>query len=569
MNSKRNLAVACALACAGLVGCSGSSGNGVQTGTLVGAPASGLSYSTETQNGKTTAGGEYQFRAGETVSFRLGGLDIGSVSATPSLTLPDVMGVNLPADGDALSDALYSDALPTAMDRLVNFAVLLESLDADSTPENGIEITADVETLLSSSSIRLDMRFDDFARGGNIRDGLGLPGLLRAGAAEGLLSARPVAASGPSLQRIYGLQSAPFSAQAWTLRRDDDDADGVVDRARDIARSPIGRVLRDDYDSNGDGVVDTRYDYTYNDNNQQLGYTRDDAADGIIDLQRAVEYDAFGTLIQYFEETGAGSVIRSEVSIYNAAGKLVSLALQNSSLDRVEYWTVDDDGLRSTYELDEDNDGQIDIRALLTYPAGETRSDRWTRQDRDTNLDGSADIVIVREFDALGRKTLQTNDTNLDGLPEYEERLTYDSVGRITDYARDNDGGGIDYAYRWTYAPDGLTATRETDSDGDGVYEQVRNQSFSSMGDLVLDEYDNDGDGQVDSRNVYTYNSAGQRTERAQDTNADGNVDRRYVYEYDTSGQLVRETLDRFDDGVLDSITEYAGFVTVTVANYL
>ena len=413
------------------------------------------------------------------------------------------------------------------------------------------------------------MHYWEFPVGGNIRDGLGLPGLLRAAAAESLLSARPVAARGPALERLYTLQSAPFSAQVSTLRRTDNDADGSIDYVRDITRSSFGRVVRDDYDNDGDGVVDVRYDYTYTDNVEQLGYTRDDAVDGVIEFQRTIEYDAFGATTLFLEATGAGVVSRRQVSTYDAAGKLLSLALQTGTVDRVEYWTVDANGMRSVYEFDAENDGEIDIRAQLTYPQGETRSDRWTRQDRDTNLDGITDVVTLREFDALGRKTLHINDTNVDGVPDYEERIVFDSQGRIVDYTRDNDGGGVDYAYRWTYAADGLSATRETDADGDGIYEQVLSQTFNARGDLVLQENDTDGDGQPNSRNTYAYNAAGKRTERVQDQNADGAIDRRYVYEYDAAGQLVRETLDRFDDGVLDSITEYAGFVSVTVANYL
>ena len=68
----------------GFTGCGGNSSNSsssddTQTGAFVDAPVYGLHYTTATQNGYTNEKGEFKYKDGETCTFTLGNLSLGTV----------------------------------------------------------------------------------------------------------------------------------------------------------------------------------------------------------------------------------------------------------------------------------------------------------------------------------------------------------------------------------------------------------------------------------------------------------------------------------------------------------
>ena len=94
------------------------------TGVFAG-PMSGLRYQTPTTTGSTNERGEFQYRKGESVTFLVGGLVLGSVAGAPSVNLAQL--VNR-ADGkiDRLHDPIVT-----------NLARLIQTLDQDGSVENG------------------------------------------------------------------------------------------------------------------------------------------------------------------------------------------------------------------------------------------------------------------------------------------------------------------------------------------------------------------------------------------------------------------------------------------------
>lgn len=94
-------------------------------GVFVDSPVGGIKYATPSQQGVTKADGVFEYLPGETVTFSLGGLVLGS------------------APGKAVISPL--DMVPDAKDasdqRVVNLCVLLQTLDQDGDPANGIMIS--------------------------------------------------------------------------------------------------------------------------------------------------------------------------------------------------------------------------------------------------------------------------------------------------------------------------------------------------------------------------------------------------------------------------------------------
>ena len=91
----------------GFVGCGGGGGSSTPTddtqiGTFVDAPVKGLKYVTTTQNGFTNDKGEFKYKAGEKVEFKLGNLSLGKVEAGGLITPYTIAGVTNGTD-NALS----------------------------------------------------------------------------------------------------------------------------------------------------------------------------------------------------------------------------------------------------------------------------------------------------------------------------------------------------------------------------------------------------------------------------------------------------------------------------------
>lgn len=122
--------------CAGLVACGGdsssssnsggdsSSSTNAKTGVFLDSAVANIGYRTETLAGVTNSAGEYDYIEGETVTFFIGNLELPPVTATGTVT---------PLDLAASND--------TSDSTVVNIIRLLQSLDEDGDPTNGITIT--------------------------------------------------------------------------------------------------------------------------------------------------------------------------------------------------------------------------------------------------------------------------------------------------------------------------------------------------------------------------------------------------------------------------------------------
>jgi hypothetical protein len=141
---------------------------GSARGALIDASVGGVSYTTSSGvTGTTAADGSYNFNPGDTVTFKLGGLTLGTGTATGIISPMELSG------GSA--------------NRLENLLVLLQSLDSDGNPANGISIPA-ASAGAVSASVNLDGSTATFATDGNVQ------GAMTAGGTAG--APKSVAAAG-------------------------------------------------------------------------------------------------------------------------------------------------------------------------------------------------------------------------------------------------------------------------------------------------------------------------------------------------------------------------------------
>ena len=119
-------------------GCGGSSDSGndnntaLNSGYFIDAPVQGLEYKTQSGiEGVTDQSGRFEYRAGEKISFKIGKLEIGEA-------LPDSDGLVTPDNIQNISQS-----------QRILLMRLLQALDSDDNPANGITIPQEVVTYLS------------------------------------------------------------------------------------------------------------------------------------------------------------------------------------------------------------------------------------------------------------------------------------------------------------------------------------------------------------------------------------------------------------------------------------
>lgn len=124
----------------------GGGGPSIQTGQFLDSAVSGLTYSTESRSGVTDANGSFYYMPGEIVTFRIQGLYIGEAPGaavlTPTLVTPSGKHID------------YS----------LNVLRLLQSLDSDQTPGNGITL----RSLQSTPIVDFNQSTDNFTNDPNV-----------------------------------------------------------------------------------------------------------------------------------------------------------------------------------------------------------------------------------------------------------------------------------------------------------------------------------------------------------------------------------------------------------------
>lgn len=136
------LAISSALlltACGG--GGGGSNDASAKTGQLIDSAVAGVAYQTPSYSGKTNTNGEYHFIEGEAVTFTIGSISFGPLPAKAVLTPLDLAG-----------------STDITNRKVINIARLLQTLDDDQNPANGISIPASANPV----ALNFDQNVADF-----------------------------------------------------------------------------------------------------------------------------------------------------------------------------------------------------------------------------------------------------------------------------------------------------------------------------------------------------------------------------------------------------------------------
>lgn len=111
---------------------------GTKTGVFIDSVVEGLYYETETHSGYTDENGNFNYEEGETVTFYVGDIKLGSAPAAA-----EISPISIASTPDADINTL----------EVKNIAAFLQTLDEDGDPENGIQISQEVSNAISGLKI--------------------------------------------------------------------------------------------------------------------------------------------------------------------------------------------------------------------------------------------------------------------------------------------------------------------------------------------------------------------------------------------------------------------------------
>jgi hypothetical protein len=490
--------IAALMAASLLAGCGGGDKESTpaeSTGVLH-AKIQGVTYRTASRSGKTDANGSFKYLPGESVTFSVGGIELGSAAGASNISLFTLAGMTPPTSELGLRRELNRMRYTaTPLSNAANRAWLLLALDADGNPADGIDVSS-FESALATAKLSFDFQLYEF-RGKMSR--------LAPGMNNNIPESFP-------LEWLYRSLGVKMAGNVPVRSTSDDQDDGVLDSVAWNEVDAAGDVVATFIDQDIDGAPDVTVSYE----RDVLGRVtrertvRDFNLDRTPDSDHTVvtSYDAHGNILRVQESEDG-----------NADGSI--------DADSTSEWTFDSYGreLTSSSRFDNDHDGTVDATETHTF-SRDARGNllrELTEVDQDANGQPDGRYTTDNTWDAADRQlsSLFQRDLDADGQVDNARRwsATYGASGGAQDYAEDYDG------------------------DGDGVYEQqLRAQyGYDPAGNVtssVADYEDAWSKYRITSANTYDRDRRPLSWNSSYDFDLDGTADssNRQTHTYDSNG---------------------------------
>lgn len=520
-------------ACGGSGG--GSSANNsepqVQTGAFIDSAVEGLRYSTPTRSGMTNANGEFQYLVGETVTFSVGAIELGSAPGQAQVTPFSLFASSRPPTNRNQISSRLNDGAVTDLDRAINVATFLVSLDSDGNPDNGINL-GNWNAVLTSANLSFDADHSRFTQ-------------------ETFSDFREFFAVEPGgedlvLEHLYDSLDVGQDIFLETGRITTRIEEGEVVYTRDIGFlfdgiNPVNQVTRTD--TNGGGTFNSLE-------------------------SRVLTYDNNGRLSNVQAKRGAD--------------------LGSPESTNVQTYTYDESGNRLTeiVEIDSDANGETDLTVTIThtYDSRGNRLSTVSQSDR-PEIDVPDYIIVIQTSYINYRYYTYNADNQL--LTEVRQRMAIGSDTLEETYSRantyDNNGNLIasrlsslsfsdlfstpvglsNIAASFTYDEQGNRVSANFDhisSEDTLVARQSVIFSYDANSNLVSANSQWDGgingvDGLADSTSTATlsYNENGYLLESILEQNQDANGPSEFIskhtYGYNSAGMLLTDLHEIDSDG--------------------
>ena len=363
----------------------------VTSGIFLDSPVENLSYTTASQSGFTDEQGRFNYVAGETIVFKIGNIEFPPVVASEVITPIDLF------SGGAVNHR-----------GVVNVSRLLQTMDSDNDPSNGILLAQWADNIIAPEAI--DFESLDFTEqlnnllstySGSSRSLVGGSEAMGHLANSLISNGIPVSMVDES-ERLILLDSNTNGIPDefdW-----DDDGDGVNDAQDQFPLDPS-----EQFDTDSDGIG----------NNADP----DDDNDGHPDNRDAFPFSAN----EHLDSDNDGIGNRADTDDDNDG---TTDSVDAFPLNAAEQLDADGDGIGNNADTDDDNDGFPDTQDAFPLSPLESRDTDGDgigdNSDSDDDNDGVEDIVDafplnVDEFADPDRDGIGNNadtDDDGDGIPD-------------------------------------------------------------------------------------------------------------------------------------------------------
>jgi len=469
-----------------LTACGGGGGGGEEsdqiippsasplTGAFIDSPVKGLRFETPTQSGLTNELGEFIYLAGETVTFYVGGTLLGVALGDDVISPFSLLGIQPLSTEFSISSALAGNEV-NSFDRAINIATLLQTLDIDDNPENGIDLgTSHAD--LANLEISINIKARHFENQESISKAKALTGITN------------VRSYGDAAQHIYqslGISVESNLASSFTSKQNDEQLESV-----NYEYNPEGQLTTENTDSNSDGATDITKTYSYDDNGNLAQITN-----SATETVETLTYDTNNNILTRLIDTPHGN--DSNESYLYTDNKLERFSLDQNADGSVEVSTeyfYNSQGDITRYEVDRDGDGVVDSVSSYSYLNNSLLS---YSEDNDNDL--IPNILIAYTYDENGNRTSQNVDLSVEGVPNTIATFTYDKNNNAIRYEQDKDLDGLpNYIETYTYDKNNNRTSYKRDIDANGTWDVFTQYFYDRNGNRIKMLEDNDGNGIVD-----------------------------------------------------------------------
>lgn len=476
----------------------GSDMSAESVGVFLDSPVRGLYYETSTRSGLTNAQGEFTYIDGESVSFYLGNTKLGVAQGAAIITPFNLYDMAAPTRESEISIKLKNTDI-SSYDQAINVAILLQTLDRDANPENGIDLGS-AHLDLSDVTVNLSAKATAFVNE---------PSLEAAKAILGINTDRQLKAV---VTHLY--QSLNLSIKSDLVNKVSESLDSRRSITTSLDHDDNGNVINRGVDTDNDGVADSITTFSYDAAGNLTG-----TSDSVTSTVEALSYDNNNNLVSLFTDNLRRPDVEQKFT-FTDSNKLSSFEVDQGADGNVESkvtYQYDAQGNLVAYEFDQDNDGSAETLASYIY-----ENNKVSSYIEGSDNSGDPDMTISYHYDSEGNRISQNIIASNKGLPSNTGTFEYDASGNITRYQQDNDQDGrADYIESSVYDSNNKRITFRKDMDADGVW---------------------------DSLTQYTYDSDGNRTSMQEDSDGDGVIDKQWFSNYDT------KTLDNGWDVIMEKL---------------
>ncbi|MCB1700939.1 MAG: hypothetical protein H6985_06535 [Pseudomonadales bacterium] len=446
--------------------------------------------------------------------------------------------------------------------KAINIATLLQSLDLDGNPDNGIEIPEQMHQFLEGVELELGQHWSSFQRDFTLRK-------IIASAVTQQVFAEPRGVVSPALalQHLYnnlGADSAvkgisrvtsqnsiteyKYDSNGFVTELIETGSDSLVPyehhRWRYSNRGQMTAAATPGYFPAPDGTEYFQYQWRYDTAGNLLREEYRFQAEAIPYFCTAFEYDVNGSpthakgcpeysaavqprYYRKFEHDPQGLLDRDTWHdsdgnqcteyryTYDSRGNQTARITQTNpacaswtQVNTVERWLYNEEGQIIQREYDSNGDGTVEDRNNWEFDSqGNLLRELVSHPEASPPIVNS--LVTSYEYDAQGRKVRHTAHIwSPGGLLSTQWEYSGNTVVRSATYDDFDGFGGLQRTFS-SYDDSGNPIEYRTDIEGDGNWDSVSRLEYDSDQNLLRSEHDQDNDGLIDSTVTYEYQSTG------------------------------------------------------------